>query len=129
MTQPLGALVDEMPPLPHINDVHPRSDRDDALFGELREVLARHGALSRFGITLLHHHFDVSVDEVMLEVVDEKARIESASPVTRTDASLASSVETSWRLDAPSGMRFCERQCARPYGPNGPHMPQHFRTG
>jgi hypothetical protein len=119
----------EMVPLPHINDVEPRSERDDALFDDVRQVLARYGALSRFGITLLHQHFEVALDEVMMESVDEEARVEAASPVKRDGGATESAVETSWRLDAPTSARFCERMCQRPWGPNGPHTGGHIRTG
>lgn len=120
--------VYDLPKLPHNSEVEPRSDRDDAVFAELRDVLERHGALSRFGITLLHEHFTVEPEEVLVESVDEEARQERTSPAPRDSAKVAASIETSWRLDAPSGVRACERVCQQPYGPNGPHIGNHVPT-
>ena len=61
--------VGEMPPLaklPTIDEVVPVGPDDEACINEIRSVLARHNALQRFGITLLHKHFDITDDEVLL---------------------------------------------------------------
>lgn len=117
-----------MPKLPHISEVEPRSEKDEACFDELRAVLERHGALSRFGITLLHQHFEIGDHEVQVETVDERRRIETARPKRRDDAAISSAIETSWRLDAPLGHRYCERYCQQPWGPSGPHTGGHATT-
>jgi hypothetical protein len=48
-----------LPRLVDIDDVRPVDATDQVVFDEVRKVLARHGALQRFGLTLLHQHFDV----------------------------------------------------------------------
>ncbi|MEU6671578.1 hypothetical protein [Streptomyces sp. NPDC046727] len=37
-------------------------------------VLAKHGNLNRFGLCLLHDHFPLAADEVLVETNDSKAR-------------------------------------------------------
>ena len=82
--------------LPDISEVVPRSDADDALFCELSEVLKKYGARNRFGISLLHTHFPIAADEILCELTDEAARVQTISPIKsgRTNA-----IETQWRLD------------------------------
>lgn len=116
-----------LPALPDIDEVVPLSEADQACFRDIRAVLDKHGALSRFGVWLLHEHFEVGHDEVVVESVDKEARTLVSQPTKLSK--LAQSIETSWRLDSPSGMQRCESMCARPYGPNGPHVRQHFTTG
>jgi hypothetical protein len=53
--------------LPDIDQVIPMGPTDDQLMADLRCVLDQHGALERFGITLLHQHFDLGDDEVLVQ--------------------------------------------------------------
>ena len=46
--------------LDHIADVRPIDDSDAACLNEIREVLEKHNALQRFGVSLLHRHFEVT---------------------------------------------------------------------
>ena len=57
-----------------ITEVIPLSEKDDELIQELVAVLRKHNALDRFGLTLLHQHFDIGDDEVMVESTDIEAR-------------------------------------------------------
>lgn len=98
-----------LPPLPNIDDVRPVDDTDQACFDAVRRVLEEHGALSRFGLTLLHSHFDVAAAEVLVERVDSETRTLTIRPID-IDAA-ANAVETSWRLDDPSGQQRCETRC------------------
>jgi hypothetical protein len=50
-----------------MDDVTVASAIDEPLFNELREILRKHGALRRFGITFLHPHFHMDDDELFLE--------------------------------------------------------------
>jgi hypothetical protein len=99
------------PELPLIEDVRPRSDDDDALFAELREVLERHGAATRFGICLLHRHFAVADDEMLLETCDAASRTLVMRPRPADECSGSSVVETSWRLDSPGITQRCQTKC------------------
>lgn len=53
--------------LPDIDEVEHLSAADEPLMRELREVLGRHGAERRFGLMLLHEHFAIGEDEVLVE--------------------------------------------------------------
>jgi len=67
--------------LRHIADVEPVGERDAACLEEVRAVLEKHGALKRFGLTLLHSHFDLADDEIMLETTDVETREQLIRPV------------------------------------------------
>ncbi|NUT46180.1 MAG: hypothetical protein HOV94_02500 [Saccharothrix sp.] len=103
-------VKDPLPRLPDIHEVRPVGDRDRECIAELRSVLEKHQALGRFGITLLHQHFDLAPDEVLVEVVDVENRVLVSAP--QVVSGVGSAVETSWRLDDPTGMSRCETVCA-----------------
>lgn len=66
-----------------IADVRPIDDSDSPVLEEIRQVLLKHGAVKRFGVSLLHRHFDVADDEFMLETTDEEKREHWVRPVKR----------------------------------------------
>ncbi len=70
--------------LDYIDDVRPIDESDAACLEEIRQVLEKHGALSRFGLTLLHSHFDLADDELMLETTDQQKREHRVRPVKRS---------------------------------------------
>ncbi len=95
----MKALLDSKLPAPvHIADVQPRTDGDDPLFTELAAVLKKHNALERFGVTLLHRHFDMRPGEVLLETTDIPSRVQTIEPVPEEELAGVPYVETSWRL-------------------------------
>jgi hypothetical protein len=103
--------------LPDINDVRPITADDKAVMDEVRAVLEKHGALERFGLTLLHSHFRVDDDEVLAESVDPEARTLTIRPVPKERIPAdAEAVVTSWRLDAPDGTPQPLQRCFRPKG-------------
>lgn len=115
--------------LPDIDDVEPFDSDDQSCLDEIRNVLERHGRLERFGITLLHEHFEVADDEVLVETIDIENRTLTCRPMKRSD--VGESVQTMWRLDGPRGEQRCERQCqqdrdfeGKPY-----HRGAHYTTG
>ena len=85
--------------LPHISQVKPFGPEDAPLFAELAGVLNRHGALDRFGITLLHTHFPMLDGEVLREETDEEARVQTIQPAIRAEVTDSHVTETIWRLD------------------------------
>lgn len=118
----------QLPRLPDINDVEPVTGKDDAIFEEIRETLTRHGALTRFGVTLLHQHFEMADNEVLVEHIDVDNRILTNRPFAVEQ--FGNAIETSWRLDDPTAQRRCETLCVqdrdaegRPY-----HRRQHYTT-
>jgi len=84
--------------LPHISEVKPFGPNDAPLFAELAGVLSRHGALDRFGVALLHTHFDMRDGEVLQEETDEEARIQTIKPAIRAEVTESHVTETTWRL-------------------------------
>jgi isocitrate dehydrogenase kinase/phosphatase len=70
--------------LDHIADVRPIDDQDADCLEEVRLVLQKHDALERFGIALLHSHFDLAEDEMMLETTDAERREHTVRPVRRS---------------------------------------------
>jgi hypothetical protein len=102
--------------LPDIDDVAPFNSADQALFDELRAVLEKHGAASRFGVTLLHKHFDVAADEVLVEVCDVDARTMTIRPRAKFELSRGNVVETNWRLDSRSATQECLIDCVTERG-------------
>jgi hypothetical protein len=69
--------------LDHISDVRPIDESDAACLEEVREVLSRHGALSRFGLALLHSHFELADDEMMMETTNVGRREHWVRPVKK----------------------------------------------
>jgi hypothetical protein len=111
-----------LPELPDIDDVAPWGAADQQLFAELRAVLERHDAVSRFGITLLHKHFDVADDEVLLEVCDVENRTLTTRPRSKAELSATTLIETNWRLDSPIAVSACSTVCQNtPTGHVGKH--------
>jgi hypothetical protein len=111
-----------------IDDVRPVDATDQVVFDEVRKVLARHGALQRFGLTLLHQHFDVGDGEVLVESIDQDHRTLTLQPLLTS--STRGGIETSWRLDDPVAQRRCETMCEpipQQYG--GGHNRNHYTTG
>ncbi len=90
--------VDQWNHLPEIHDVTPIGDQDRACLEAIRDVLAQHGCLDRFGLSLLHKHFEMAADEILVEEVDEKTRTLVTRPVSVTvlSANLDSSTATQW---------------------------------
>lgn len=69
--------------LNHIADVRPIDDGDAACLEDIRKVLAKHGCLERFGLALLHNHFELSDDEILLETTDVDTREQYLRPVKK----------------------------------------------
>lgn len=113
-------------PLPDIHDVEPLGDADLPCMVELRDVLARHGKLGRFGVALLHSHFTLSADEILLEETDVANRVQRIRPVAKEHAS--DSIETIWQLGegGPKAMLGCRQYCGRDI--QGNHSSFHSMT-
>jgi hypothetical protein len=87
--------------LQDIAEVKPYDQTQDAaLMKDLHEVLKKHGAVSRFGVTLLHDHFDVNEDEVLVETHDPQTRTLTIKPYRNSELKEASQnlQETNWRF-------------------------------
>src|ERR1044071_1748291 len=80
-----------------IDEVEPLGDRDHEVLTELREVLRKHGATDRFGVCLLHKHFDLNEDEVLMETSDAFARVSTLAVAPRNSRQ-GRSIETMWKF-------------------------------
>ncbi len=125
----MNETIEKRVPLPDIDDVNPISEQDRECFNEIRDVLKRYNNLHRFGVCLLHDHFPLSDDEVLLEVCDKESRTLTIQPVKRTHPDVANSIGTQYRLDVDETDQFtlgCKKECKR--GMDGKHYgyKEHF---
>ena len=81
-----------------IDDVEPISDKDYEVLEEIRKILAKHEYTNRFGVTLLHKHFDISDDEVLMETTDEVARTSVVKAQKADGSEKINSIETMWKF-------------------------------
>lgn len=71
--------------LPNIDDT-PQLDRDDErCLAEIQQVLQRHDMTSRFGVAVLHQHFELESDEVLIEHCDVRSRTLTSKPIKIED--------------------------------------------
>jgi hypothetical protein len=61
-------------PLPTFEESKGLGPQDSQFVRDLVDVLEKHGNLDRFGLCLLHEHFPVACDEVLVETHDLAAR-------------------------------------------------------
>lgn len=107
--------------IPDMHDIDPRLDASDtACLAALREVLQAHGKLHRFGINLLHRHFELADDECLIETIDPERRVLTVRPVERS--ALPSAVPTQWNLASRDPLQWCEAWC---HYSNGDHRHGH----
>lgn len=96
-----------------IHDVEPISDKDAEVLSELREVLLKHNAVERFGVTLIHKHFDLAENEQLVEFTDVDNRRLTIQPVSENKR--LTTIETSWKFSpGPSGkqpLTVCVFRC------------------
>ena len=83
---------------PDIDEISPFGPQDDECFRDLRDVLKKHGALDRFGIALIHKHFEIADDEVMIEFTDVENRELVVKPIKKAKAQGIDSIVTNWKL-------------------------------
>ncbi|QEG43448.1 hypothetical protein [Roseimaritima ulvae] len=111
--------------LNQIEELDPISDADYDVLQELREVLIRHNYEERFGVCLLHKHFDIEDGEMALERSDHEKRV-SVIEVVPEDSD-PDAWETAWAFsrevpDIKAG-RNCRQKCGG-FGTTG-HSRQH----
>jgi hypothetical protein len=100
--------------LKDIDDVVPINEDDTACLAAVRQVLKNFGKLERFGVALLHSHFPLAPDEIMLETSDEKTRTLTLQPVKESEAG-DNKVGTIWMLRDGDDvtMTWCRQYCKR----------------
>ena len=97
-----------------IDDVEPLNERDADCLAEIREVLRKHNMMDRFGVALLHSHFEVANDEILLETTSKEERTLITKPVKAEDYD-EGKVGTIWKLEEGDvvTMAFCKSYCYR----------------
>jgi hypothetical protein len=85
-----------------------------ACLAAVRQVLRSYGKLERFGVALLHSHFSLAPDEIMLETSDEETRTLTLRPVRESEAG-NNKVGTIWMLRDGDDitMTWCRQYCKR----------------
>lgn len=96
---------------PHISAAQARTAADDGLFRELANVLKRYGAEDRFGIALLHKHFDLHPDETLVEYTNEESRVQKTVVEKVADVDKSQTIETVWSVK--DGQVFMRCQCIK----------------
>ncbi len=105
--------------IPDISETKPLSQNDKDCLREVRDVLSRFGCLDRFGVSLIHKHFDIDADEILVETIDAESRTLTVQPVKR--AVLPTAIETQWQLATGDAVMVCNKWC----DPPGGHCPKH----
>jgi hypothetical protein len=118
---PLALAVNR---LTDIHKVEHRLDSETSVFDEVLAVLKRHGVEKKYGLALLHKHFDLVEDEVLMEYTDLENRTLTTKPVRRSEAAAGNAIETVWSLDSGNAATACVVFC---YGNSstGQHVAQH----
>jgi hypothetical protein len=93
-----------------INLIPAVSSEDSDCLVEMREVLARHNKLDRFGILLLHSHFPVADDEILLEETDTTTRTSTVRPVKRAELDPDDVINTTWSLNDFTALQACTKK-------------------
>ncbi len=60
--------------LPDISEVDPVSEKERGCLEAVRQVIDAHGCITRFGVTLLHNHFHLAEDEILVETSNSEDR-------------------------------------------------------
>lgn len=124
VTQAAGAVVLETVQwgtLTDVDDVEPVSDKDYEVLEEIRQVLAKHQRTSRFGICLLHKHFEVGEGEVAVEYTDTDTRVSTVRVEPRGPE--GNYLQTMWRFsEEPYNVTVCVRRCNYNSGHKNEHM-------
>lgn len=108
-----------------INDARPLTESDSQMVDEVIAVLRKYDALDRFGLSLLHKHFDISEDEVLMETTDLVERTQLIRPISKSQLENLTYMETAWRLDSGKAVMGCN--CVTDSGTG--HRHQHTRFG
>ncbi len=111
--------------LPDIADVPRIDDMDYECLDEIRDVLVRHNAIGRFGVHLVHKHFNVAPDEVLVEYTDIEARTLNCRVEKRMNGDIEpkNRIETMWSFVGDGATRVCDQQCVY----NHSHQNRHYK--
>lgn len=109
----------------HIDNVRPIDDEDLPCLNEIFEILKKHNCIDRFGVVLLHKHFDLQEDEVLLETTDVDGREQWIRPIKESYLK-ENRIEAQTTLVCYSDAGL-SRMCVCARGPDG-HIGRHAST-
>jgi len=112
--------------LRHIDDTQEPLAEEQAQLERLAAFMAEEGMTEKFGITLLHKHFEVADDEMLIETCDPEKRTLMIRPVKKEElANLMDGFrQTQWRYDGAFGL-CCVLICVnRGTGHSIAHLPK-----
>ena len=111
--------------LPDIDKVEPIGEKDRQVLDEIRDIILRHGREGRFGVCLLHKHFELADNEIAVEYTDVEKR--TSTVVVEDKKSDGDHIETVWRfkIDGPVAVTVCEQRCHYDRG----HKSVHVKVG
>ncbi len=101
--------------LPNIHELRSLSKEDEACLGEVRAVLEKHNCLNRFGVFLLHEHFETADDEILIEEADEETRTLRTTPQKKASLDEENSIVTHFQLGAKLKEIVAKVRCNVPH--------------
>ncbi len=112
---------------PDIGETHSLDESDKHVMEKIRDVLSEHNKLDRFGLTLLHKHFEVAPDEILVESVNVEKRELVVSPVKLAliGSEMPSAYETQWKLSTGAAAQVCVTRCFPGSASSPNHVAQH----
>ncbi len=90
--------------LPGLMETHILTNHDEKCLEEIKSVLERYDLTNKFGVSLLHKHFEIAEDEVLLEKNDPITKELILRPVKITNNMDLDYAVTQWRFDG--GVRY-----------------------
>ncbi|MGO9444301.1 MAG: hypothetical protein ACLPXB_05920 [Thiobacillaceae bacterium] len=96
-------------PIIDISETEGFTEVDAACFAEVRDVLSKYGLLDKYGMSLVHRHFDILDDECLVERVDADTRTLSVRPVKQAELQPNATTVTMWRFT--QGEKVAEVSC------------------
>jgi hypothetical protein len=95
--------------LPDIVDVPKLEETDEKCLAEVGEVLRKYSKTRRFGVALLHQHFKLRDDELMVEHCNFETRTLVTAPEPASSVISKGYLPTVWRYDGElaQGCAFC----------------------
>ena len=96
----------------HVTEVEPVTEKDRSILEAIKAVLLEHDAVERFGVHLVHKHFDLTEDEIIMEYTDEDARTQFTQ-VEKYEEAFANGLplETQWRFNRETASMGCVGFC------------------
>ncbi len=110
--------------LTEVDEVKRLDDHDYLVLDEVRQVLAKHRSTERFGICLLHRHFDVAPGEIAVEHTDVENRISTVR--VEPHGPEGDYLQTMWKF-GPNEESIPVTACVRRCNSAGGHKNEHVR--